>query len=151
MARKFDLRSEMYDLSNSFGGFCLTEGEEVKLVFAPLAGTTTEVVARYAKIEDAFQIPLAYGPRCEFYVSIVDATSKEPTPADLTRLLASWRLRERTKDEIELNRPVGRAMSLPFDEPSLQMENIYPVDDGHVCEASFYYHQRRYHNHGKGR
>ncbi len=138
------LRNEMVDLSKSFSGFRLARDEEVELVFTQHPGAASEVVVRYEDVGDAFTIPLACGPRCEFFVILADTGGKFPTPVDPTRLLASWRRRARQKDEIGLNRPIGKLKVLPFDEPSLEFKNVYPAGEGHVCEANFYFHPSRY-------
>jgi hypothetical protein len=139
-----ELLSEMLGLSKSFDGFCLARDEEVELVFTPPAGTGPGAIVRYKDIGAAWSIPLAYGPNCEFFVVLTTSDCEFPTPADPEKLLASWRMRERTKDEIGLNCPEGRLKVLPFSEPSLEITNIYPAGEVHVCEANFYLHPSRY-------
>jgi hypothetical protein len=138
------LYSEMRDLSESFDGFYLARGEEVELCFTPHAGTDPVTMVRYQDIGAALAIPLAYGPSCEFYVVLTESDCEFPTPADLQRLLVSWRMRERTDDEIGLDHPVGQFVALPFREPSLEITNISPAGDDHVYEASFYYYRSHY-------
>lgn len=139
------LRNAMVDLSESFIGFRLAPGEMVELVLTPHLDTNPEVViVRYEEVRDAWALPRAYGSSCEFFVILADTGGKFPTPVDPTRLLASWRRRERQKDEIGLSRPIGRLKVLPFDEPSLEFRNVYPAGENHVCEARFYFHQSRY-------
>ena len=140
------LHNEMLDLSKSFDGFSIARDGEVELVFTPHSGTEPGAIVRYEGIQAVWAIPLAYGPICEFNVVLTNFDSEFPTPANPERLLTSWRTRERTKDELELSRPEGRIKVLPFDEPSLEITNIYPAGEHRVCEASFYYHPSRYRN-----
>jgi hypothetical protein len=144
MMTESDLKSEMLDLTKSFDGFYLLQGEQVELVFTPHTRIEPGAVVRYENVGAAWSIPLAYGPTCEFYVVLTDTDSVFPTPADPEKLLASWQMRERTKDELELSRPESRLKVLPFHEPSLEITNVYPAGENHVCEASFYLHPSRY-------
>jgi hypothetical protein len=141
----------MLNLSKSFDGFSLARGEEVELVFTLHAVTESGAIVRYEDVGAAWSIPLAYGPDCEFYVALTDSDAEFPTPADSQKLLASWRMRARTKDELELSRPEGRIKVLPFGEPSLEITNIYPAGKHRVCEASLYFHQSRYRDCKEGR
>lgn len=106
MLSEESLRKEMVDLFESFNGFWLAPGEEVELVLAPHLDTNDEVViVRYKEIEDALAIPLAYGSSCEFFLILAHSGGKFPTPVDPTKLLASWRMRERAENEIGLSSP----------------------------------------------
>ncbi len=137
------LRNEMIDLFESFNDLCLTPGEEVELVFSPHQ-RTDPVVVRYGTVRDARAIPLAYGPACELYVILTSSECEFPTPVDPTKLLASWRMRERAENEIGLSSPVGQLKFLSFGEPSLQFTNIYPANENQVCEANYFFHQSRH-------
>lgn len=152
MIETVDLKHEMRTLFSSLSDFSLEPDEEMELAFTPYPlGSGPMTIERYQNVNDVSQIPLAHGPSCEFYAAITGSQVESPMPADPRNLLISWRMRERSEEEDSLREPAGWAQRLTFSEPSLIMANIYPVDESHVCEARFYFHQSRYPGSGAAR
>ncbi len=152
MTRKLDLREEMSEFFDELSNFELAAGEEIELAAMPYPENELSFTTRCADARHAFRVALRLlGPSCELYVAIASSESKAPTPVDPERLLGSWRMREKTKGENGLDRPVGSLKVLPFREPSLKITNLYPSGDRHVCEASVFFHRSRWRNHKKGR
>lgn len=140
-----DLNSEMRGLFSTLSECHLGPEEEIELAFTPYPlGSGPMTIERYQEVNEVSQIPLAHGPSCELYAAITSSQVESPMPADPRNLLISWRMRERSEEEDSLREPACWAQRLTFSEPSLIMANIYPVDESHVCEARFYFHQSRY-------
>ncbi len=123
-----NLHAQLSRLLGSLSGFSLGADERVELTFVAYPLSRPETVVRYETFEDASSTLLSFGPSCEAYLSLADAGSEFPTPADPKKLLAYWRMRRREEDELGLDQPVTSVRPSSFREPSLVFISVIPAD-----------------------